>query len=44
LTAVLASTLRENGLVVTRDQIDQIVAATMKEAGPVCPGKISYEE
>lgn len=44
LTAVLASTLRENGLVISRTQIDEIVKSTMKEAQPVIDGKISYEE
>lgn len=44
LTAVLASTLRENGLVITREQIDEVVEATMKEADPAIPGKMSYEE
>jgi hypothetical protein len=44
LTAVLASALRENGLVITREQIDMIVASTMMDISPEIPGKISYAE
>lgn len=44
LTAVLAATLREHKLVITREDIDHIVQATMAEADTRNQGMISYEE
>ena len=44
LTAVLAATLREYNLVIGREDIDHIVAKTMKEADITTPGAISLEE
>ena len=44
LTAVLAATLREHSLVVTRDDIDNIVKVTMAEADTRNEGMISLEE
>ncbi len=44
LTTVLAVTLKEHDLVVTKTEIDEIVELTMKEAQPAIPGLISYPE
>ena len=44
LTTVLAVTLKEHDLVVTKPDIDEIVELTMKEAQPAIPGLISYPE
>lgn len=44
LTIVLAMTLRENGLVITKQQIDQIVMATMKEAGKADINQMSFDD
>lgn len=44
LTRVLAATLKENDLVFSQQEVDEIVEITMKEAMPAVPGMISYEE
>lgn len=44
LTAVLAATLREHKLPITRADIDHVVAATVAEANPRNEGMISLEE
>ena len=44
LTHMLAITLRENGLVISREEINEVVEATIKEASPKIAGKISFEE
>ena len=44
LSAVLLATLNEHKLIVTRDEMDQIVEATFKEADPKNAGKISFDE
>lgn len=44
LTTALASTLRENDLIIEREQIDEIVALTMDEVSPDVPGMISPDE
>eukprot|EP01032_Pedospumella_encystans_P022694 gene22694-25707_t len=44
LTAVLAATLREHKLVITRADIDHIVQVTMEEADTAQPGHISFAE
>jgi Ca2+-binding EF-hand superfamily protein len=44
LTSLVAATLREHGVVISRSHIDEIVAATMKTPGLAEPGYISFEE
>lgn len=44
LTAVLAATLREHKLPISRADIDHVVAATVAEANPRNEGMISLEE
>ena len=44
LTAVVAASLREHGVVITRVELDKLVNHTMVEAAPKVPGMISYEE
>lgn len=44
LTAVMAATLREHGVVIGRPDLDKIVAQTMVEAKPAQEGMITYEE
>ena len=44
LTAVVAATLREHGVVITRPELDSIVLHTMNEAAPKTTGMISLEE
>ena len=44
LTAVVAASLREHGVVISRAELDKIVLHTMNEASPKVAGMISYEE
>lgn len=44
LTAVVAATLREHQIVITRADIDHIVQKTMEDAKPAHPGMISMDE
>lgn len=44
LSAVLAATLREHDLVISKEEIDQLVEQTMKEAHPATPDRMTYEE
>ena len=44
LTEMVVSTLNEQNLIVTAEEVDQIVEATFKEAACSDPGKISFEE
>jgi hypothetical protein len=44
LTEMVVSTLNEQNLIVTAEEVDQIVEATFKEAACSVPGKISFEE
>ena len=44
LTSMLLSTLREHDIVIHNEEIDEIVEATLKEAGAKVPGKIDFEE
>lgn len=41
---MLLSTLREHDLVITPEEIDEIVEATLKEADVKIAGKIDFEE
>jgi hypothetical protein len=44
LTAVLAATMREHKLAITREDIDHIVKATFAEADTRSEGMISMDE
>lgn len=44
LTAVVAATLREHGVIISRADLDKLVAHTMAEAHPTSAGLITYEE
>jgi len=44
LTSLLAANLREYGLVITRTQVDEIVASTMATPGLAKPGFITFSE
>lgn len=44
LTSLLAANLREYGLVITRAQVEEIVASTMATSGLAKPGFISFAE
>ena len=44
LTSLLAATLREHGLVISKSHIDEIVKVTMDTPGLSTPGFISYQE
>jgi hypothetical protein len=44
LTSLVAATLREHDVIITRQDIDLVVAKTMEEAKPAEPGFINYNE
>lgn len=44
MTAVVAATLREHEVIISRADLDKIVEATMTEANPTEPGKLSFDE
>lgn len=44
LEEILTAILKENGLVISSSEIDQIIEATFKEADSAKPGYINFEE